>query len=343
MTNLTRASKQLFLRPDDERFESFDSLLTACEKRRDESDAAWKVPGELEPISLPWGVAIEADSSGRSLNLNDWSFSQVCQLSRVQKETVNRLSPDTATAVFKETFPGGTKPMQLLTRGDQLRSIHGASYTRLFDVDLLEMVQETADNFTPPPVGMNGGTGLYSGEQDTFAFLIDDSAWVEIDGEDFAPGFFVWNSEVGRRSVGMETFWFQRICQNHIDWGANEVVTYSRKHTANVGAALTEIQQVLQQLIGTRNERRDAFAKTIKSAMDLRIGDDAEEAAKTLSKQGIPIGFVKEAVKETSEKGSPFTLFGMDDSLTRLTGRMKFAGDRSDQDRKIGSLLSLAS
>jgi type I restriction-modification system DNA methylase subunit len=33
-----------------------------------------------------------------------------------------------------------------------------------------------------------------------FCFLIDPKGWIEIDGEAFAPGFFVWNSEVGRRA-----------------------------------------------------------------------------------------------------------------------------------------------
>ena len=56
-----------------------------------------------------------------------------------------------------------------------------------------------------------------------FAFLIDDSAWVEIGGEQFAPGFFVWNSEVGRRTIGVETFWFQHVCANHIVWDAIEL------------------------------------------------------------------------------------------------------------------------
>jgi len=58
---------------------------------------------------------------------------------------------------------------------------------------------------------------LYCGEQDLFAFLIDPTGWVEMgDGEAFAPGFFLWNSEVGRRSVGVQTFWFQAVCANHV-------------------------------------------------------------------------------------------------------------------------------
>ena len=42
-------------------------------------------------------------------------------------------------------------------------------------------------------------TRLYCGEQDLFAFMIDPTGWAEIDGEALAPGFFVWNSEVGKR------------------------------------------------------------------------------------------------------------------------------------------------
>ena len=43
-------------------------------------------------------------------------------------------------------------------------------------------------------------------------------------GETFAPGFFIWNSEVGRRSLGIQTFWFEALCANHVVWDAVEVV-----------------------------------------------------------------------------------------------------------------------
>jgi hypothetical protein len=56
-----------------------------------------------------------------------------------------------------------------------------------------------------------------------FCFLIDPTGWTEIEGEAFAPGFFLWNSEVGRRSLGIQTFWFQAVCRNHIVWDAIQV------------------------------------------------------------------------------------------------------------------------
>jgi hypothetical protein len=121
-----------------------------------------------------------------------------------------------------------------------VRSVHGASYTRLYNAELLDMVRHRAGDFVLPQKGFNGATGLYAGEQDMFCFLIDPTGWEEIGGESFAPGFFIWNSEVGRRTVGIETFWFQSICSNHIVWDAMEVTTFSRKHTANVHDALPE-------------------------------------------------------------------------------------------------------
>ena len=130
-------------------------------------------------------------------------------------------------------------------------------------------------------------TGLYAGEQDMFCFLIDPAGWTEIGGQAFAPGFFIWNSEVGSRTVGIETFWFQAICQNHIVWDAVEVVQFTRKHTANVHESLNEIRRIIEALVARRDERRDGFAKVIQRAMETRLGDDADEVRKILAQQGI--------------------------------------------------------
>ena len=78
------------------------------------------------------------------------------------------------------------------------------------------MVRDVAVDFQPPPKGFNGATGLYCGEQDMFLFMIDPTGWTEIEGQNFAPGFFCWNSEVGRRSVGITTFWYQEIGRAHV-------------------------------------------------------------------------------------------------------------------------------
>ncbi len=262
--------------------------------------------------------------------MTDWSFSQLCKLAGVSKDTVNRLAPETAGRVFDETLSPGSKPLQVYAAEDVVRSIHGASYTRLFNVDLLTMVREFATDFVPPQKagdgsGENdGGTGLYCGEQDMFCFLIDPTGWAEINGEAFAPRRtlphrsrpVVWNSEVGKRSVGVQTFWFQAVCQNHIVWDAVEVVDFSRKHTANVYESVADIRGIITRLVETRDAHgtsptcgwvlspRDGFVQVVKKAMETRLGSSSDEVLKVLAKQDITRTLAKEALEVARRHGA---------------------------------------
>ena len=207
MTQLTRAHNELFRRSPDERFESLQALWDHCHRECEQSQDRWHPPQAIRPVPEEGRFRIDLGGEG-TFNLNDWSFSQLCRLANVNKDTLNRVSPGTAARIFEETLPSGDKPLQAYTLDEQVRSIHGAGYTRLYNVDLLTTLREFTTDFQPPQPGMNGGTGLYCGEQDMFCFLIDPAGWTEIGGEAFAPGFFLWNSEVGKRSVGIQTFWF---------------------------------------------------------------------------------------------------------------------------------------
>jgi hypothetical protein len=341
MPTLDRANKELFMRTPDEYFESLAALSEHCASRKERSLDRWQPPGQLaaRPAGEN-GLLLWAGNDGAYL-MNDWSFSQLCKLAGVGKETVNRLSPDTAAKVLVETLPRGSKPVQLFTEGENLRSLHGTSYTRLYDADLVAMLQEFAVDFEPPQKAFNGATGLYSGEQDLFAFLIDPHGWTEIEGEPFAPGFFIWNSEVGRRSIGIETFWFQAVCQNHLVWDAVEVSEFSRKHTANVYESLRDLRRIIEGLVAKRDERKDGFAKVIAKAMKTRLGDDADEVQKVLAEHGIPRSAARQAL-EIAERQGRFTIFSLVDALTRLARELKNAGERSDADSRAAKLLELA-
>jgi hypothetical protein len=339
--NLTRASSELFRRPADERFDSLAALREHCRGRKQQSFDHWCPPRELKPCAVDGDQFQLGVGSDGAFLMNDWSFGQLCKLAGVAKETVNRLSAGTASQVFGETLPRGNKPLQLYVEGSQVRSIHGTSYTRLHDAELVQMLQEFAVDFQPPQTAMGGGTGLYAGEQDLFCFLIDPAGWTEIGGEAFAPGFFVWNSEVGRRSIGIQTFWFQAVCQNHIVWDAVEVVEFSRKHTSSVRDALTDVRRIIDGLVLKRDERRDGFAKVIGKAMSETLGTDADETLKALLKNGIPRSAAKEALKLAEAQGR-FTIFALVDALTRVAGQVEYAGDRYDMDARAASLLALA-
>jgi len=341
MHNLTRASRELFRRTPDETFPSLDTLISHCLQQRDASEDHWLPPTGLWTKPVEIDTLLLAGGDDRLFRMNDWSFGQLCRLAGVTKETVNRLTPETASRVFGETLPRGNKPLQIYAVDEQARSIHGASYTRLYNAELLDLVLEAAEGFEPPPAGANAGTGLYCGEQDMFVFLIDPTGWTEIGDEAFAPGMFVWNSEVGRRSLGVQTFWFQALCRNHIVWDAVEVVEFSRKHTANVREALVEIRRIVGALAAKRDARRDAFAQVIQRAMDTKLGDDADEVGAELSKARISRALSHRAIEMAAEQGR-FTVFALVDALTRLSRQIVNAGDRTELDQQAGSLLTLA-
>jgi len=340
VTNLTRASQELFRRTPDEAFASLGDIMHACIKDDDGSVDRWRPPKDLTPV-VDGGRLMLVFDGDEPFALNDWSFSQLCTLSKVSKDTVNRLSPETAAYVLSETLPQGSKPAQLYTRDELVRSVHGHTYTRLRDSELVATLMEFAVDFTPPQRGGNGGTGLYRGEQDLFCFMIDPTGWIDIEGEAFAPGFFAWNSEVGRRSVGVQSFWFQAVCCNHIVWDAVDVREVTRKHTARVGEALPEIRRAVETLVARRDERRDGFASVIRRAMETRIGDDKEEAMKALTGRGIGRLLAADALEIARSQGR-FTIFSVVDALTKLAGQMTNAGDRLQADQKAAELLSLA-
>lgn len=337
MTTLSRAHNELFKRTPDECFDSFDDLRRKCCVDREDSVDQW-----IRPQDIIVSHDLTLCSNGEEFSLNEWSFSQLCRMAKVSKDTINRLSFSTASKALEETLPNSEKPLQLLTHDDQIRSVHGVAYTRLWNADLLDVVNEFASDFRPPQKAMDDvSTGLYCGEQDMFAFMIDPTGWAEIDGQAFAPGFFVWNSEVGKRSVGVQTFWFQKVCQNHIVWDATEVVEFSRKHTANVRDGLNEIRMMLANLVARRDQRRDSFATVMRKAMTERLGTDPEDVSKVLAANKIPANLVTEAMEIARQQGG-FTIFAMVDALTKLSQRTRYAGDRVELDARIGQLLRLA-
>ena len=342
MATLMHAHRELYRRAPDERFPSVDAMLDHCRSQQHDSRDLWKPPGQLQVAEDDFGqVQLKTGTEG-TVRLNDWSFSQLCRLALVSKDTVNRVSGETASRILRETLPQGDRPLQLLVTGDRLRSVHGVTYSRLWNADLLAAVREVADDYGPPQTAFNEATSLYCGEQDLFCFLIDPSGWIEVDGEDFCPGFFVWNSEVGKRSLGIQTFWFQKVCCNHIVWDARDVTEFTRKHTGNVRESLNEVRRLIELQAARRDERRDTFAAVVRKAMHEKLGDEAEEVMKTLQKHDLGKEAVARAVKQLGECGKPFTLWNLVDALTQQNVSLTYAGDRTEADQKVAKLLGLS-
>lgn len=75
--------------------------------------------------------------------------------------------------------------------------------------------------------------------------------------------------------------------------------------------------------------------------MGQKLGDDADEVLKVLTKHGLTGKLAKEALEVAQQRGA-FTVFAVVDALTRLAGRLENAGDRSEADTRASVLLALA-
>jgi hypothetical protein len=79
----------------------------------------------------------------------------------------------------------------------------------------------------------------------------------------------------------------------------------------------------------------------MQKAIEAKLGSDAEEVLKELTKSGINRSLAKEALKIAEQKGG-FTIFALVDALTRIAGQLTNAGDRIEADRQAAGLLALA-
>ena len=289
--------------------------------QRENSAVHWLSPDQGSvPSSLDTRTLVLAEEDDLSLPMNDWSFGQLCRLANLEKRTINRLTADTASRVFAETLPRGNKPLQVFALDGQVRSIHGSSYTRLHDAEVLETVLDVADGFDAPPKGFNGATGLYGGEQDMFCFLIDPTGWIDIDGETFAPGFFVWNS--GSRAADRrhsDVLVPANLSESHRLGCSRSVRPEAEAHGERPSSAWIDIREAIRRLVAKRDARRDRFAEIVKRAMGEQF-EDADEAFKTVIKTGVGQRLARQAVELARQQGR-LTIFSMVDALTRLSGK----------------------
>jgi hypothetical protein len=108
-----------------------------------------------------------------------------------------------------------------------------------------------------------------------------------------------------------------------------------------VHEALREIRRIIETLVATRDKRRDAFARVIQRAMEIKLGDAADDVAMTLAKSGLSKSVANKALEIAEQEGA-FTIFALVDALTRLAGEVENAGERTEADLKAASLLTLA-
>ena len=92
MANLKAAHQELFRRQDDECFETLEELIRHCRTEREAGSELWHPPDILWPQIDGDRLRLHMGDDGAFL-MNHWSFSQMCGLCGVSRDTINCLSP----------------------------------------------------------------------------------------------------------------------------------------------------------------------------------------------------------------------------------------------------------
>jgi hypothetical protein len=192
MSTLDTAHRQWATRPQDERFTDLPSLVDRLvERKRLATDGHI----DMRMVKAEVNGDIRLVGAQRSARLNHWTSGQLLSKLGVDRDLLSKLSPKVATDVLNDRLPAAIKDedvdakQRLLFDGrpDDLtiRAFHGGRYQRIWDADVAGAIMRNLPDGWRNPVAYENGkwgskltpSGLYAGDRDMFAFLIDGGDW----------------------------------------------------------------------------------------------------------------------------------------------------------------------
>jgi hypothetical protein len=218
------------------------------------------------------------------------------------------------------------------------------------DPSQCQVCNGTGKNPAAAPCGTCKGTGralpaLYASDHDMFAFVRNNSAVIREAGnpDGLQRGVIVQNSEVGASALKLTRFLYREMCGNHIIWGASNVMEIKVRHVGNAryrwSGYEAELRRYLNQSAG-EDEARISAAKTCK------IGDTKEQVLDRLfgmRNLALPRKTLEAGYDATrrDQDGSPDTVWGMVQGLTRHSQTVPFADNRTAIDAAAGRLMAI--
>jgi len=363
MSNITKASHQWATRPDDERYTSLLAMADHFHYQRDHSRGV-VVPSRivtLEPeTNDSRGILVTSGDNGRTgFAPTHWSFGQLAQLAGAPGHYLRDLpSPIAADCLnFGLKHKRGVEDVGLLLYKDghnEMRAATGPNYGRVWNSDVVDaLIDKFGDGVTgdwkvPGEFGKNveitkANTTLYASDRDMFVFLADEKNHIEMPNRrngrsgSLARGFFVWNSEVGKCSLGIGTFLFDFVCCNRIVWGSEMYQEIRVRHT--VSAPTRWLEEVQPVLLAYSEASADPIQTALENAQKKKI-DDVDEFLANRFGRGLAASFKK--ISELEENHPIETLWDAATAVTAYARGVRHTDARVDLERQAGELIALA-
>jgi Domain of unknown function (DUF932) len=352
-------------RPADERFVSLHEMGAKMRHLRDRSRSVVESTHEIEVVADETGdgrgLLIRADRA--TLVPTHHSFGQLCSLASPHASPAtyfreSRLSaPVVANALNSNLRTNrGTTKIRMLATNNTLRAVTSPKYGRVWNAEIVDMlIDRFGDGVTgywrvPGEFGERVGvdrdnTTLYAGDRDMFVFLADEDRRIEVaDRRGGAPGsmargFFVWNSEVGDKTLGAGFFLFDYVCSNRMVWGADQYQEVRIRHTS--GAFRRWLNEAVPVLNQFARSSPAPVQQAIEAAQRKKLGSDDLDQFLAERFGRVMVEPIKVA-HEVEEQRPIETVWDVTVAATAAARSLPNTDRRVEIERAAGRLLKLA-
>lgn len=357
MSVLMHANREWESRPADERYSSLSDMHAAS--LREFKDASKViVPVRSLTAHAQDGSVILNGSTGKQALLTNWSFGQLASKAKAPPSYLRSLPAPLAAECINDglrridaddemmlLFGNVSNPENL-----KLRGLTSVDYSRIWNHEVIERLQklEAEGTFQPAPAAFDGSRGLYLGDRDMFAFMVDNDRRIfeKGPGGGLSRGFFMWNSIVGARSIGVATFLYEYVCGNHRVWGAKDVKELRIAHIhTDTEKAFAKLAVELRKYADSSAEEDEA---KVEAARNFQIAATKDEVLDTVFKMVSNLSRTRisqaydAAEAHTDWYGSPRSAWGLAGGLTEIARDLPNADERAALDKAAGQVMEMA-
>ena len=364
--------------PDDQRFGNIDALIADVKDRHQNSfEREGIIFPDVQEVTHQDDDPVLVTQDGERFRFSNHGFVKLCRTLGASAETMAKLPAENvaqdltyllqnrdanmaqmqdleAREKAEATWAKPRKILALNTAAGQLpmiRHIGSERYGRIYDLDVALWAKGimTDHGFTVPPSKYKENSGLYAGDESVFIMLQDLSKSIEVKRpgggmEQLTRGIMVWNSEVGEKTFGFMGFLCQMICDNHIVWGAENVIKTETRHVGNAFERAAD--QLLPQVTAYLEKDTREETDLIFSAMNNRIAAKPDEALTFLRGKGFTKKVAQEAlvrarIDPDNEGLEPLSFLAVVNGLTSQARDMSGAMERTDLERRARGILEL--
>lgn len=347
------ANEQWRNRPADERFETLTALRESVNSRRMRSRS---VDIDCTRLSIEdTGNTLLINSQITPCEPSHWSFGQLSTLVKAPAGYLRSLPRPLLTQCLSHGLKNGQRDaVKFMTiasedeKPNRLQAVTSTTYGRIWDADVVDavsrIVDRTGNKFFNPKDWSGKPSGLYASDHDVFAFMIDGGSIVDAGPRaQINRGFLVWNSETGAKTFGLMTFLFNKVCGNHIIWGATDVNKLLIRHTS--GGPYRFDSEAAPMLKRYSEESAAPLGDTLRKAQDFMLPayKDSDELNDFTSRTAkFSRSELREAVNfAKSEEGDCRTLWHLVQGFTAYARGFDHMDARVDLETRAGKLLSI--